>query len=95
MPGNPARLPQTRHQRLARSSGRTLRSIGDDLGVGLSTLSRWIGWARDRKGPAKDGAAQADLVAELIRLRWEDEVLREERGILKRATAFFVREGTR
>ena len=81
--------------RLALTSGRTRLSIADDLGVGLSTLTRWIGRSRDRKVPAQDGAAQADLAAELKRLRRENEVLRQERDILKRATAFFAREGSR
>ena len=67
----------------------------DDLGVGLSTLTRWLGRARDRQRPARDGAAEADLAAELKRLRRENEVLRQERDILKRATAFFAREGSR
>jgi len=81
--------------RLALSSGRTRRSIADDLGVGLSTLTRWLSRARDRQRPAPDGAAEADLAAELKRLRRENEVLRQERDILKRATAFFAREGSR
>jgi transposase len=81
--------------RLALSSGRTRRSIADDLGVGLSTLTRWIGRSRDRKVPTQDGAGQADLAAELKRLRRENEVLRQERDILKKATAFFAREGSR
>jgi transposase len=38
---------------------------------------------------------QEDMAAELKRLRRENEVLRQEREILKRATAFFVKEGSR
>ena len=37
--------------RLALTSGRTRRSIAADLGVGLSTLTRWVGRSRDN-GPA-------------------------------------------
>jgi transposase-like protein len=40
--------------RLALTSGRTRRSVAADLGVGLSTLTRWIGRSRDRK---PEGAA--------------------------------------
>jgi transposase len=80
--------------RLARTSGRTQRQVAEDLGIGLSTLVRWIGRNRDR--PDGDaGAAAADVAAELKRLRRENEILRQERDILKRATAFFVREGSR
>ena len=38
---------------------------------------------------------QEDMVAELKRLRRENEILRQEREILKRATAFFAKEGSR
>ena len=38
---------------------------------------------------------QEDLAVELKRLRRENEVLRQEREILKRATAFFAKEGSR
>ncbi len=41
------------------------------------------------------GSEQVDLAAELKRLHRENEVLRQERDILKRATAFFAREGSR
>jgi transposase len=34
--------------RLVATSGRTQREIAEDLGVGLSTLVRWIGRSRDR-----------------------------------------------
>jgi len=35
------------------------------------------------------------VTAELQRLRRENEILRQERDILKRATAFFAKEGSR
>ena len=34
--------------RLAQTSGGTQREIAGDLGIGLSTLVRWIGRGRDR-----------------------------------------------
>ena len=77
------------------TSGRTQREIAEDLGVGLSTLVRWIGRSRDRLVEAPGQAPQADMAAELKRLRRENEILRQERDILKRATAFFAREGSR
>ena len=81
--------------RLALTSGRTQREIAEDLGVGLSTLVRWIGRSRDRAAEGTGGPAETDTPAELKRLRRENEILRQERGILKRATAFFAREGSR
>jgi transposase len=81
--------------RLALTSGRTQRGIAEDLGVGLSTLVRWIGRSRDRAAEGTGGPAETDTAAELKRLRRENEILRQERDILKRATAFFAREGSR
>ena len=81
--------------RLVRTSGRTQRAIAEELGVGLSTLVRWISRSRDRQikhPPAADGE---EVAAELKRLRRENEILRQERDILKRATAFFAKEGSR
>jgi transposase len=81
--------------RLVRTSGRTQREVADDLGIGLSTLVRWIGRQRDRQSRESVEVGQADVAAELKRLRRENEILRQERDILKRATAFFAREGSR
>jgi transposase len=81
--------------RLVRTSGRTQREIAEDLGVGLSTLVRWLGRSRDRAPEAPGGSSPPDVAAELKRLRRENEILRQERDILKRATAFFAREGSR
>ena len=80
--------------RLAQTSGRTQLEIAGDLGVGLSTLVRWIGRSRDR-GAVAPAATESEVTAELKRLRRENEILRQERDILKKATAFFVREGSR
>jgi transposase len=86
--------------RLAQTSGRSRRAVSRravaaDLGVGLSTLRNWIDGRRDREMDAPPADRQEDMAAELKRLRRENEVLRQEREILKRATAFFVNEGRR
>src|ERR1700738_3926082 len=81
--------------RLVQTSGRTQREIAGDLGIGLSTLVRWIGRSRDRRA-VDPSAAASDVTAGLKRLlRRENEILRQERDILKKATAFFAREGSR
>lgn len=81
--------------RLVRASGRTKREVAHDLGIGLSTLVRWLGRSRDRliEEPPKPGSE--DVTAELKRLRRENEILRQEREILKKAAAFFAKEGSR
>jgi transposase len=81
--------------RLAQTSGRSRREVAADLGIGLSTLRKWIDGRRDREMDAPPVDRQEDMAAELKRLRRENEVLRQEREILKRATAFFVKEGSR
>ena len=80
--------------RLALTSGRPRAEIAsEDLGhFGLSSLTRWVGQYRDEEmlPEIKD-----DLQAELKRLRKENLVLRQERDILKKAAAFFAKEGSR
>lgn len=75
--------------RLVRTSDRPLRAIADDLGVGLQTLGKWVSAHKDAdllSGPHKDTAK------ELARLRKENEILRQERDLLKKAAAFFAKE---
>ena len=78
--------------RMLTSSGRTVAQIAGDLGIGRSTLTKW-----------KSSFAEADLLAgphddvhkELARLRRENELLRAERDLLKKATTFFAKETSR
>jgi transposase len=81
--------------RLVETSGRTQREIAEDLGVGLSTLRRWIDKRRDALMESPPPDRVEDMATEMKRLRRENEILRQERDILKRATAFFAREGSR
>ncbi|WP_428846074.1 IS3 family transposase [Magnetospirillum sulfuroxidans] len=72
--------------RLVQTSGRTIGQIADDLGIGHSTLGKWLAKHRDvalLSGPHEDTAK------ELARLRKENEILRAERDLLKKAAAFF------
>jgi transposase len=86
---------ETEAVRLVETSGRTQREIADDLGIGLSTLRRWLDKRRERDLEATPPERQEDLAAELKRLRRENEILRQEREILKRAATFFAKEGSR
>jgi len=81
--------------RLVETSGRTQREIAEDLGIGLSTLRRWVGKRRERDLEAPPSERQEDLAAELKRLRRENEILRQEREILKKAATFSAKEGSR
>ena len=73
--------------RIALSSGLPRAQIAGDVGVGKSTLSKWISVYRPSDMPV---APQADLAKDNQRLRPEIRVLREEREILKKATKFFA-----
>ena len=75
--------------RLVETSGLTIAQVAEDLGIGLSTLTRWLRIYRDQEllsGP------HDDVNKELARLRKENELLRQERDLLKKATAFFAKE---
>ena len=73
--------------RIALTSGLTRKQVADDLGVGMSTLNKWITTHRDTDLVSKEGL---DLAKENDRLRRENRLLKEEREILKKATQFFA-----
>ncbi|CAM4419995.1 Transposase [Palleronia rufa] len=73
--------------RIALTSGLTRKQVADDLGVGMSTLNKWITAHRDTNVVSQE---DLDLAKENERLRREIRLLREEREILKKATQFFA-----
>lgn len=67
--------------------------VGRRLGISHTNVSRWIRDYRDRQQAYDAGEIpRADIESENRRLRKENERLRMEREILKKATAFFVKE---
>ena len=72
--------------RIALTSGLTRKQVADGLGVGMSTLNKWITAHRDTDVVSKE---DLDLAKENDRLRREIRILKEEREILKKATQFF------
>lgn len=72
---------------LALTSGLSRDQVAEDLGVGKSTLGKWI--TQHRHDDLMSGPHD-DVHKELARLRKENRILREERDILKKATAFFA-----
>lgn len=73
----------------------TVSQAAHDLGIGVSTLQRWIREAKQSGDLAFPGHGRQNLTPEqqeIRRLRKELEILREEREILKKATAFFARQ---
>jgi transposase len=78
--------------RLARESGRSLRAISDELGISLTSLRNWVHAAPSEKQTTAKGRVLS-LEEEIRQLKRDNERLREEREILKKATAFFARDG--
>jgi|SRR6185503_3992710 len=82
---------------LESSPERTVAEVAKELGIPKGTLADWSIRAHRRKQAAEvDGRGDAPLGeverAELVRLRAENVRLHLEREILKKATAFFVKE---
>ena len=73
--------------RIALTSGLRRKQVAADLGVGMSTLNKWITAHRDTDVVSKE---DLDLAKENDRLRREIRLLKEEREILKKATQFFA-----
>ena len=75
---------------LVRQPGNSAASVARDLDLTETAVRAWVKQA-DVDDGNREGVTSAQL-AELAQLRKEVRVLREERDILKRATAFFARE---
>ena len=73
--------------RIALTSGLMRKQLASDLGVGMSTLNKWITMHRDLDVVSKEDQG---LARENDRLRRENRILKEERDILKKATQFFA-----
>jgi transposase len=90
---------------LLHRSDRSLGQVARDLGVPTTTLEGWYNADMAKKGRAKEKAlpvgapaaeAPAEKLARLEReveaLRKENEGLKQDRAILKKAAAFFAKE---
>lgn len=79
--------------RLALTSPQPIAKTAYDLGIKESTLYSWVSQAKDKAPVVPDeSGTPANLIEELNRLRKENTRLKEEREILKKATAFFAKE---
>jgi transposase len=74
------------------TSGRSVQQVAHDPGIAKSALSRWR--PEHEQAGLLEGPHE-DVSKELARLRKENEILRQERDILKKAVAFFAKEGSR
>ncbi len=90
-PPRPAYPPEFRARavELARTSALSPSQVARDLGIDPDTLRRWLRQADVDAGHLQ--GATTDEKAELVRLRREVALLREERDILQQATAYCAR----
>ncbi len=72
-------------------TGRTIKQVAEEIGVGQQLLGRWVGVERAAMNDP-DEALDADERAELERLRIEVGELRLDRAFLKKAASFFATE---
>jgi transposase len=81
--------------KLVLEKGYSQQQAADHLGISLSALARWV---RAERKPSKPDSTEKKSNLnladhdELIRLRKENEQLRMEREILKKAAVFFAKE---
>ena len=74
--------------RLVRTSTDPVAKIARDLGVTERSLRTWLAATR----PLPTEPLTTDERTELVQLRREVRQLRDERDILKKATAFFAKQ---
>ena len=80
--------------RLYESSGRSMRQIEEELGISPGLLNKWRARHRQDGQQAFVGKGhQTEQEEEVRRLRRENEVLRQEREVLKKALIVFSRDG--
>ena len=72
-------------------SGRTPEELSREFEPTAQSITNWVRQAERDAGKRSDGATTAER-EELIRLRRENQRLRQERDILSKAAAWFARE---
>lgn len=81
-------------------SDKTAIQIAKDLGLNEKTLYNWIKVykkeynikASINESKSSKNTTQEEMTEELKRLRAENKLLKQERDILKKATAYFAKE---
>lgn len=75
---------------LARTSGKSMAALERELGLSQGILKQWVRQAQQDGAEAFPGQGRLKTSdEELRRLQRENEILRQERDILKKAIAIF------
>lgn len=80
--------------RLATGGGKAVAEVAQSLGVRADLLYKWLREFAPKKSDGASSLGGAKITSqdeEIRRLRVELRVVREERDVLKKATAFFAR----
>ncbi len=75
--------------KLIRGSGRTVGSVARELSLTETAVRNWV---KQAEASGSADTLSTDEQAELRRLRKENQELRMEKEILRKATAFFAKE---
>jgi transposase len=76
--------------KLVLEQGMSVIQAAEDLGIGSSSLDRWV---RDQRFQNSDPNALTESQREeLIGLRKENQILKMERDLLKKTAVFFAKE---
>ena len=77
---------------LCQRGDRSVGQVARDFDLTETAVREWVKQAGRDAGTRQDGGLTSAERAELVQLRRECRQLREDVGILKRATAFFAKE---
>ncbi len=80
--------------RLVREGGKSVPQVAKDLDLTDSALRNWVKQAEVDEGKGPAGALTTAEREEFARLRKEVRQLTMERDFLKKAAAFFAKEGS-
>lgn len=78
--------------RMILNSNESVVKIAADLDLNSQTLYNWISKYKKEHNLPLQGMTKEPMNEELKRLRRENKILKQERDILKKATAYFAKE---
>ena len=79
--------------RLVHASGKSVRQVAKELDLTETAVRNWVRQAEIDSKSDPAGPLTSEERAELVRLRREFKTVTQERDFLKKAAAFFARDG--